>query len=232
MTQLLPRLAVGAVAGVGLYFATLGLPLPTACATPSPSCGGDLRECLRQSADMRETTFGGRYVTAEDVSRCMEAFSACIHGGASSGGAAAPPSSTTAGSDGRKGLPERFGFNIQGISSDCRRQGQAIDCTTRWESPPDWLDSYTGTFTGSLSGLTATGTTTTHLEGHSPADSSCTYFEDYSGPATFTFNPDGTVSGRAGPNQRQTTNTGSCPGSNSGMTPGPNEVSGSWKAIG
>ena len=79
MTQLLHKLALTAAAAVGLYVSTLGLPLPVSCAAPSPSCGGDLRECLRQSADMRQTTFGGRYVTAEDVARCMEAFNASIH---------------------------------------------------------------------------------------------------------------------------------------------------------
>jgi hypothetical protein len=80
-TGVTSKFALAAVAAVGLYVPTLGLPLPDSCmhtigvagAAPAPSrsCGGDLRECLRQSADLRQTTFGGRYVTAEDVARCV-----------------------------------------------------------------------------------------------------------------------------------------------------------------
>ncbi len=97
------KLALGTVAALGLYLTSLGLPASDSCTwtagvagaapTPSRSCGGDLRECLRQSADMRQTTFGGRYVTAEDVARCMEIFNACIHGGAGIGGNPVPPGS-------------------------------------------------------------------------------------------------------------------------------------------
>lgn len=96
-----PRLALATAFAVGLYLPALGIAPPDSCvlgpgvagAAPSPSCGGDLRECLRASADMHETTFGGRYVTAEDVSRCVEAFNACAHGGASRGGNQPPPGS-------------------------------------------------------------------------------------------------------------------------------------------
>jgi hypothetical protein len=41
-------------------------------AAPSLTCGGDLRECLRLSA--KTEIYGARYVTAEDVARCVEAF--------------------------------------------------------------------------------------------------------------------------------------------------------------
>ncbi len=105
MHTILTKVALGTVAAVGLYVPSIVAVLPDSCvigigigigiagAAPSASCGGDLRECLRQSADMRQTTFGGRFVTAEDVARCTEAFEACIHGGAARGGSQPPPGS-------------------------------------------------------------------------------------------------------------------------------------------
>ncbi len=76
---LAPKLALSTVVAGALYVPILVSPQHDSCTwtagvagaapTPSPSCGADLRECLRKSADMRQTTFGGRFVTAEDVSR-------------------------------------------------------------------------------------------------------------------------------------------------------------------
>ena len=58
ITRLLPKLALATVAAIAMYASTLGLPVLGSClgkagvadAAPSPTCGGDLRECLRLSA--------------------------------------------------------------------------------------------------------------------------------------------------------------------------------------
>jgi hypothetical protein len=138
MPKSVSTLAVAAVAALALYVPTFGLFGPlgaclgtaaTAAAAPSPTCGGDLRECLRLSA--KTGIYGARYVTAEDVARCVEAFNACIHGGASGGGKQTPPTSTsTPGGGTRKGLPQHFGIAYDGnLVSDCRVSGDAAS----WE---------------------------------------------------------------------------------------------------
>ena len=236
---LVPKLALATVAAVGLYIPTLGLPLTGSCMptiavagaapAPPPSCGGDLRECLRLSADLRQTTFGGRYVTAEDVARCMETFNACIHGSLH-GGNPAPPTSTSAADNSRKGLPQRFGIDNDYIAIDCRVSGETVTCTESMKTPGTGVDSFTGMVTGTLDGLTMTGTATSHLTGHDVGEPACTYTEDISGPVTYIFSPDGTVMMRQGPNQRQKTNSGSCSGSDSGTTP-LWENTGKWSAI-
>ncbi len=241
VTGIVSKLALASVAAVGLYVPTMGLPLPlntclptvgVANAAPSPTCGSDLRECLRQSADMRQTTFGGRYVTAEDVARCMEIFNACTHGTLQ--GTPNPPGPTSSSGGGaRTAMPQRFRITQDAFTIDCTVEGgSAVSCTTVWETPPDWVDSWTAKFVGTLAGMTATGTATSHIKGHSPTDSSCTHVEDYSGPATYIFSPSGSVTMRVGPNQRQTTAT--CNGrqtSNSGVTDGVGEVTGTWVAV-
>lgn len=220
-TALLPRLAVVTVAAMGMYVPTLGLPLPGTClrtgavasAAPSPSCASDLRDCLRKSADERQSVFGGRYVTAEDVALCTEIFKACIHGGASPGGLPpVSPASTAA----AESMPNRFGIDHGGGAvSDCRLNGDSVSCTSNWKTADD---SYDAQFTGTLSGMTMTGTTTTHRNGRTPADPGCLIDETYVGPVTYTFNPAGKVNFSSGPNQRQTTLSGSCSGSSSGAT--------------
>ncbi|MGV1006652.1 MAG: hypothetical protein ACOYEV_18220 [Candidatus Nanopelagicales bacterium] len=221
VTGIFPRLALVAVSAVGLYIPTLGLPIPGSCmrtgssasATPSPACASDLRDCLRVSA--REGLYGVRFVTAEDVARCMEAFNACTHGTLQGG--PNPPASTSSGSGAKSAsLPKRFGINHgAGAISDCRVNGDAVTCTANWKTAND---SYSAEFTGTSSGLTMAGTTTTHRIGHTPEDPGCTIDENYSGPVTYIFSPDGGVTFTAGPNQRQSTFSGSCSGSNSGMT--------------
>ena len=43
--------------------------------------------CANACASAPKTgIYGARYVTADDVAKCVEAFNACIHGGASGGG--------------------------------------------------------------------------------------------------------------------------------------------------
>lgn len=131
-------------AAVGLYAPTLGLPLPNSCLrtigvagaapAPSPSCGGDLRECLRLNADLRQTLFG-RYVTADDVARCMEAFNVCIRGGARACGNRPPPPSTPTRETG-KGLPPRFVIKTQFGTCDCIKTGDALNCTMTGDNLP------------------------------------------------------------------------------------------------
>lgn len=238
-TGLLPKLAFVTVAAVGLYISNLGLPLPNSCLrtiavagaapAPSPSCGGDLRECLRLSADLRQTTFGGRYVTAEDVARCMEAFNACIHGGASRGGNASPPTSTAVGGDDKKGLPQHFAIeHSDGTESDCRVSGDEVTCVESY--PGSAPAEITGKVIGKLSGLTMTGS----LHKHSTVESDGYISEvDYSGPVIYNFKLDGTVTKREGPIQQQFSCSGGC----SYAPPAPRtvpaiEIAGTWTAIG
>ena len=226
------KLALATVAAVGLYLATLGLPLSSSClngggvasAAPSPTCSSDLRECLRLSA--KTGIYGARYVTADDVARCVEIFNACIHGGAGSGGNAGPTTSPSPGGS-RKGLPQHFAIRDNyGIAGDCRVNGDSVACSLSWDTPPDWVSSFTGTVTGTLSGLTMTGTQTLHQSGSNGPG--CTIDETYSGPITYTFNLDGTVKLAAGPAQRQS--TFSCSEPTSGTTSG-GESEGRWSPI-
>lgn len=76
-----------------------------------------------------------------------------------------------------------------------------------------------GELTGTLSGLTLRGTRTTHRIGNSPEDPACKIDETYTGPVTYVFSPDGNAKFTAGPNQRESTFSGSCSGSSSGTTP-------------
>lgn len=225
MTKFMPKLTLVTVAAVTLYVTAIGQPPPLkSCLwtsgiasaapspAPSPTCASDLRDCLH--AHVRTGLYGVRYVLPEDTSRCVEAFNACRHGSAGGGGSPAPPPTT--GRSNSKGLPQHFGINHgAGGVSDCRATGDSITCTESWKTD---TDSYTGEFTGKLSGLTLTGTRTTHRTGHSPGDPGCIIDEIYSGPVTYVFSPDGSATFTAGPNQRRTTFSGSCSGSNSGAT--------------
>ena len=97
-------------------------------------------------------------------------------------------------------------------------------------APGTGVDSYAGNVTGTLNGLTMTGTATSRLTGHDVGTPSCTYTEVQSGPAIYIFTPDGTVIMRQGPNQRDKTNAGSCSGSESGTTPVWEDTA-KWSAI-
>lgn len=220
ITQLMPKLAVATVAAVAMYVPTLGMPMLGLCigtggvasAAPSPTCGSDLRECLRLSA--KTGIYGARYVTAEDVAKCVEAFNSCIHGTAN--GNPNPPTSTSGTNHSRKGLPTHFGIkHREGSFSDCRVTGDTVTCTESWE---DGTDSYTGKLTGNVAGWTLTGRRTTHRHGHTPDDPGCVVDETYSGPVAYVFTPDGGATFTAGPNQRQSNFSGSCSGSNAGTT--------------
>lgn len=154
---------------------------------------------------MRQTTFGGRYVTAEDVARCTEAFDACIHGGASSGGGSPkPPVSTpSAGGGGaRKTMPQRF--RLDGEDFDCTVRGDAVDCT----APA--TDTTTKAINATLSGLTMTGTRTEHFVG--PSVQGCVSTVDYSWPITYVFRADGTGDLHMSQGHYDQTLSGSCSG--------------------
>lgn len=218
---LLPKAALAAVAAVGLLL-PFGAPLPGSCMrtigvagaapAPSPSCGGDLRECLRQSADLRQTTFGGRYVTADDVAKCMEAFRSCSSGGASRGGNASPPKSTSQRAGDVANLPQRFAINGKfETATDCRIDKDAVSCTlTREETlPSGGTYSLSGEITGIASGMTITGT----FNGRSTSrgdSSGCVSEQDHSYPVRYDFSPDGSVAMREGPFTVDTVFTGTC----------------------
>lgn len=237
MPRWVVTLSVASVAALGLYVSAFGLfgPLgvclravPNASAAPSPTCGGDLRECLRLSA--KTGIYGARYVEADDVARCVEAFNACIHGGASRGNPNTPPSAS-AGGDTSKGLPAHLAIQVSGNGDaryDCRVSGESVSCTASLSAPFGSVDSYEETFTGTLSGLTATGSFKGHQVGHAPADPSCHFEQDLSGPATYTFNLDGSVVIRQGPAQSQ--GTYSCSGPTSYIVDAW-ELTGEWTAM-
>lgn len=228
-TIAMPKLALTAAAAVGLYTSMLGLPLPESCAAPSPSCGGDLRECLRQSADLRQTTFGGRYVTAEDVARCVDAFNSCTHGGA--GGSQVQPGSTSPRSGNHKGLPQSFAltFSTGGstFQSDCRVNGDTVNCTATVQPLPPDIVNYEAGFTGTVSGMTVTGTETSRQEVR--YETGCISHEEYSAPYTYTLEPNGSVTAKIGVGQRHSVFT--CSEPTSGTTPA-GDVTGSWSPIG
>ena len=125
------------------------------------SCGGDERECLRLSA--KTGLYGVRYVSPEDVARCVEAFNACIHG-TLHGGNPVPPVSTSPGGSTRKALPAHLGIPYYGDADiDCRLSGVAVNCkASRGPNLP--LVSETLEITGTLSGLTMMGTYTSRVE--------------------------------------------------------------------
>jgi hypothetical protein len=125
-----------------------------------------------------------------------------------------------------------FGIPNSGgkYASDCRTSGETVTCTETMEPLTGDMDSWEGKITGSLSGLTVTGTKTARLTGHGAVDSGCIAVYDYSGPLTLVFGLDGNVSMRWGPNQLQLNWSGSCPGSRSETAP-VLELSGTWSEI-
>ena len=217
--RLAPKTALAALAAVGLSL-PFGAPLPGSCLrtigvaeaapSPSPSCGGDLRECLRASADLRQTTFGGRYVTADDVARCMEAFRSCVSGGASRGGNTGPPNPAKTGNgkgDDGKTLPQRF--TIAGEGFVCTATGKLLNCATDPQ-----VNERGGTTTKKISGTiadwTVTATRTEHFVG--PSVNGCVSTVDYSWAENYEFKPDGTGFLKRAPGRYDQTLSGTCSG--------------------
>ena len=214
------RWVVATVATVGLGIPTLGLPAPGSClhtaavagAAPSPTCASDLRECLRQSA--RTGIYGTRYVTADDVATCVEAFNSCIHG--TLHGNPNPPT-TSATSRGGSGATMPRRFKISGEEFDCTVSGAAVECT----ASPGAASSDPNTTKGisaTLSGMTMTGTRTDHFVG--PSVNGCVSTVDYSWPVTYVFNSDGTGQMHMPQGHYDQTLSGSCSGSFSEPTEG------------
>lgn len=208
--RLAPKTALATLAAVGLFL-PFSTSLPAvAGAAPSTSSAAELRECLRASADMHQTTFGGRYVTAEDVARCMEAFRPGSSGSASGGGnASPPPKSAGSGANDGKGLPERFRIDAPATFFDCQTEGNSVSCTLSQKDLPDSVASWSGEITGTLSGMTLTGTFSEQLE--SPvSDTGCLQTNYSSSPVTIVFKENGTGTMQRGTQQATGTFGGSC----------------------
>lgn len=145
-----------------------------------------------------------------------------------------PPSTTTSRDQGSPGLPPMTHFRIgddgYGPVQDCRVTGAAVTCTASWNEPYQ-ADTYAGSFTGTLSGLTMTGTSTTHQTGHDANNPRCLWQTETSGPSTYQFSLDGTVVNRYGPGRWRMTHSGSCSGEESGTDPASESGPITWKAL-
>ncbi len=110
----------------------------------------------------------------------------------------------------------RIGGEGYGPVQDCSLgTNDTVTCTASWDDPYQ-VDTYTGSFTGTLSGLEMAGTSTTNQTGHDATDPDCLWQMETSAPVTFTFSPQGTVTARSGPGVWRKTNSGSCSGTESG----------------
>lgn len=131
----------------------------------------------------------------------------------------AAPTPSTSASSGSTGLPRMKRFRIGGESygpvEDCTLTGDTVTCTASWDDPYQ-ADTYAGSFTGTLSGLAMTGTSTTTQTGHDATDPGCFWRMETSRPVTYTFSPQGTVTARSGPGEWRKTNSGNCSGTESG----------------
>lgn len=108
------------------------------------------------------------------------------------------PASTTSSSIGLPPMKHfRIGDQRYGAVHDCYVNDNAVTCTLSME-PSYSVQSYEGTVTGTLSGLTLTGTQTTHQRYPDETDRSCIWTTDTSDPVTYVFSLDGTVAMRGG----------------------------------
>lgn len=125
------------------------------------------------------------------------------------------PSSSASGSGMDSALPKHFRIESVGFIHDCRTDGDKVSCTTQSVPMPDNHESWTEEMTGTLSGLTLTGTSTTQEIFHQRDDPKCRTVQRRSGPVTYEFSPDGTVVMSEGRMHYDTKDTGDCPGSGS-----------------
>ncbi len=146
----------------------------------------------------------------------------------------APPATTSSEAKNGTELPPmrhfRIGGDVYGPVQDCRVVDDAVTCTSSWEEPYQ-ADSYTGSVTGTLSGLVMTGTSTTDQTGHDATDPSCLWQMETSGPITYYFSRDGTVAIRQGPGQWRMTHSGSCSGTDSGTDDSAAESTARWTVV-
>lgn len=115
-------------------------------------------------------------------------------------------------------LPPMKNFRIgypEGPVKDCSVDGTRVTCILSVVGPSS-VESYTGTATGTLSGLTFTGTSTTHQRFRDEADPECIVEIDEAEPVEYVFSLDGTVTMHGGPADVRTTRSGSCSGTDSG----------------
>jgi hypothetical protein len=134
------------------------------------------------------------------------------------------------GGNSRKGLPTHFGIDPADYVYDCTVSGTAVNCASARKSPYDGIDSWKGKVTGTLSGLTMTGTVSVEQTGHAVPDPGCLTKDTWSGPAAYTFSLDGTVRMREGPTHWQQSLSGSCSGSGGNTVPVA-EWTATWSAI-
>jgi hypothetical protein len=138
--------------------------------------------------------------------------------------------STTA----RTTLPAHFriGGEVYGPVQDCRIDDDVATCTASWDDPYQ-VDTYAGSFTGTPSGLTMTGTWSTRQTGHDATDPNCRWQMETSAPAVYSFDLDGTVTIRQEAGQWRKTKSGNCSGTESGATEGSAEGGAvTWTTLG
>lgn len=118
----------------------------------------------------------------------------------------------------------------EGPVQDCTVDGVVVTCALSVVGPSS-VESYTGTVTGTLSGLRLTGTSTTQQRFRDEADSACVLEIDRSEPVDYLFSLDGTVIMHGGPGDVRTTRSGSCSGTET-ATDWQWENSAPWSATG
>jgi hypothetical protein len=138
------------------------------------------------------------------------------------------PSASKSGNDGV--LPKQFRIVSEGSLEECNRDGESVTCTTQLDPLPDNYESWTGSVTGTLSGLTLTGMSTVHEVFHQSGDPDCRTEQHRSGPVTYDFSLDGTVVRGEGLMNYDSTSSGSCPHSYSGQQWG-GQGTGKWSPL-
>lgn len=130
----------------------------------------------------------------------------------------------------RASLPGHFEIQNGDLVSDCRISADSVTCNETLKNAKP-TQSYAGTMTGKVAGMTVTGSARSYATYPDPQSPECTGTTEMSGPITFTFSPDGTLSARWGPYQRRFTNSclTSQPEPNSGEDPNREPIS-EWTA--
>lgn len=113
----------------------------------------------------------------------------------------------------------RVGGEAYGPVQDCRLDGRTVTCEASWDDPYQ-ADTYTGAFTGTVTGLEMSGIWSTRQTGHDAADPGCHWQMETSAPAVYTFDPGGTLVIRQQAGQWRKTSSGNCSGTESGATEG------------
>lgn len=164
-------------------------------------------------------------------------IAACATGSHQSGqptparpGPTAPMSTSTSAAGGEATLPEHFEIQYGDLVSDCHVNANSVTCNETLKNLKP-TESYTATMTGKLSGMTVTGYARSYATNPDPQSPECTGTAEMSGPISYIFRPNGTLSARWGPYQRIFTNSclTSQPPPNSGEDPNREPIS-EWTA--